>query len=132
VAILFEKGHTLGEFFTLQNNESGQLGGNRRWGADFVHDETQGRGVDEIEHVIEGGRQAVDILAIEGSDEALVEFGDDGVGGFITSVLYGLHLIDPHGKVAGIGEYAPKQFGSIGDIAGKFSEKVEKLGVAGD
>ena len=74
----------------------------------------------------------MDILAIEGSDEALVEFSDDGVGRLVTFVLDGLHLIDPHGKVAGIGEYAAEQFGSIGEIAGKFSEKVEKLGVTGD
>jgi hypothetical protein len=74
----------------------------------------------------------MDILAIEGSDEALVEFGDDGVGGLVAFVFDGLHLIHPHGKVAGVSEDAAEQFGTLGEIAGKFSEEVEKLGVAGD
>ena len=74
----------------------------------------------------------MDILTVEGSDEALVEFGDDGVGSLVAFMLDGLHLADAHGKVAGVGEDAAEQFGSVGEVAGKFSEEVEKLGIAGD
>jgi hypothetical protein len=74
----------------------------------------------------------VDILTIEGSDEALVELGDDGMGGLVAFVLDGLHLTDAHGKIAGVGEDAAEQFGSVGKVPGKFSEEVEKLSIAGD
>jgi hypothetical protein len=47
-------------------------------------------------------------------------------------MLDGLHLVDAHGKVSGIRQYAAEQFGAVGEIAGKLSEKVKKLGIAGD
>ena len=68
----------------------------------------------------------------KGRDEALVEFGDDGVRGLVALVLDGLHLVDPHGKIARISENGAKQLGAVGEVAGKLSEEVEELGVAGD
>ena len=38
----------------------------------------------------------------KGVMKALVEFGDDGVGGLVAFVLDGLHLADAHGNIARI------------------------------
>src|ERR1035437_7414062 len=57
VAVLFEQGNALGQFFALQDDESGQLGRDGRRRGDFVHHEAQGRGGYKIEHVVEGGGQ---------------------------------------------------------------------------
>ena len=132
VAVLFKQGDALGQFLALQDDEPGQFSGDRRRRGDFVHHQTQGRGIYKIEDVVERGSQTVDVLAIERSDEALVELGDDGVGGFVASVLDGLHLTDPHGKIAGVSEDGAEQFGSLGEIAGEFGEKIKEFGVAGD
>jgi len=42
-------------------------------GVTTVHHEPQARGVYEIQHVVERGSQAVDVLAIKRSDETLIE-----------------------------------------------------------
>ena len=131
-AVLFEQRDAFGEFLALQDDNSGQLGRDRRWRRDFVHHQAQGGGVYEVEHIVERGGQAVDVLAIERRDEALVEFGDDGVRSLVTFVFDGLHLIDPHGKIARVSENGSKQFGAVGEVAGKLSEEVEELSVAGD
>ena len=74
----------------------------------------------------------MDVLAIERSDEGLVEFCNDCVSGFITFMLNGLHLADSHGQIPRVGQDGAQQLGSIGEIAREFSEKVKKLGIAGD
>jgi hypothetical protein len=55
-----------------------------------------------------------------------------GVGSLVAFVFDALHLAYPHCAIAGIGEDAAEQFGSLGEVAGKFSEKVEKRSIAGD
>ena len=42
----------------------------------------------------------MNVLAVERRDEALVQFGDDRVGGLVALVLDGLDLLDAHVEVA--------------------------------
>ena len=74
----------------------------------------------------------MNVLAIKGSDEGLIQLGDDGVGSLVPAMLNGLHLADPHSEISGIGEDGTKQFGSIGEIGRKFGKQLEKFSIAGD
>ena len=49
------------------------------------------RGVGVIQHVIDGARQAMDILAVEGGDEGMVQLIDENAADLIR---FGLELID--------------------------------------
>src|SRR5579863_10713273 len=72
VAVFLQQRNSLSEFFALQDDDSGKLGGNRRRRVDLIHDQAQGRGVYKIQDIVEGGGEAVDILTIKGGDKRLV------------------------------------------------------------
>jgi hypothetical protein len=70
--------------------------------------------------------EAVDVFAVERSNESLIEFGEDGVGDFVALMLdrfYGLYLFGNAGVVR---EHLLKSFGSDDDVFGLFGEKVEE------
>ena len=69
VAVLFQQGDAFRKFLALQDDQSSEFGRNRRRSVDLVHDQAQGRGVHEIEDVIQRGREAVNVLAVKRCDE---------------------------------------------------------------
>ncbi len=50
--------------------------------------------LDRVQHVVQGGGELIDVLAIDGSDERGVEPPDDGVRHFVALVLA---VLDPPG-----------------------------------
>ena len=64
-----------------------KFGRDRRRSGDLVHHQPHSSGIDIIEHVIQRGSQTVDVLAIERSDEALIELGDDGMGAIVAAMF---------------------------------------------
>jgi len=69
------------------DEDIGHLGGA---GADLGHpvdNQAGGDGVNEVEDVVELGGELVDVLAVEGRDEGLVELGDDFVGELVAAML---------------------------------------------
>ena len=68
----------------------------------------------------------MDVFAIEWRDEALIELGDDGVGGAIALVLDGLHLLNAHAKVVRILEDAAEELRALREVARKLVEEFEK------
>jgi hypothetical protein len=47
----------------------------------------------------------------------------------VALMLDGLDLLDAHVEVAGIFEDAAEKLGSVGKVAGEFSEELEELGI---
>ena len=74
----------------------------------------------------------MNVLTVKRRDKALVEFSNDGVGGAVALVLNRLHLLDPHVEIAGIFQNVPEKLRALGEIAGEFGEKLEKLGIVGN
>src|SRR5580704_7906505 len=72
-----------------RNQDSDEVHGALSDGVDPVKDETAGCGVDEVDDVIKPIAKLVDILAVEGSDEGLVELGKKVVGDLIAFMLNG-------------------------------------------
>jgi hypothetical protein len=68
----------------------------------------------------------VDILAIEGRDEGLVELGEEVVGDFVAFMLDGLDALDLFGDTSVVREHFHQGFGADVDILGLLSEEVEK------
>ena len=50
--------------------------------------------INEIQHVVERARQAVNVFAIERSDKGLIEFGQDIVGHLVAEMLNVFEFLD--------------------------------------
>jgi hypothetical protein len=72
----------------------GQLQGFRGDALDVVERGALGDVLDGIEDVVHGVDEAVDLVAIEGGDEALVELGDGFVGDLVGGLFDGLDGAD--------------------------------------
>ncbi|MFM1744345.1 MAG: hypothetical protein RLZZ630_282 [Bacteroidota bacterium] len=62
---------------------------------DLVQLDALGGTMDEINHIVEGGDQAVDILAVEGGDEIPAQFEEDLMGDLVAPVFELLDLTEP-------------------------------------
>jgi hypothetical protein len=68
----------------------------------------------------------VDIFAVKGRDEGLVELGQQAVCNFVTFVLDGLDALDLLGDSSVVQEHFEEGFGPLANIVGLLGEKVEK------
>src|SRR5882672_1615798 len=88
--------------------------------------EAAGGGVNEVDDVVEAAAKLVDVFAIKGGNEGLVQLGEDSVSDFVAFVLEGfddLHLLGHAGVVR---EHFEKGVGASIDIDGLFGEEVEE------
>jgi hypothetical protein len=68
----------------------------------------------------------VDILAIEGRDEGLVELGEEIVSDLVAFVLDSLDALDLFGYAGVVREHFHERFGAVMDVLGLLREKVEE------
>ena len=61
----------------------------------------------------------MNVFAIKWRDEALIQFGDDGMGGAVGLVLDGLYLLDPHFQIVRVLQYTPQQLRALRQVSGK-------------
>src|SRR6267378_3697943 len=83
-------------------------------------------GVNEVDDVVEAAAKLVDVFAIKGGNEGLVQLGEDSVSDFVAFVLEGfddLHLLGHAGVVR---EHFEKGVGASIDIDGLFGEEVKE------
>src|SRR5579871_109136 len=129
--MFFQLGDGFPQLLGLADDDLGELGGIGRHLLNVVHDQAVAGGIDEIEHVIEGGGEAVHVLAVERSDEGLVEPGQNGVGQLVGGVFV---LLDPGNArrdVAIILQQLGEDAGALGDLRGKVGKHVEELVITG-
>jgi hypothetical protein len=69
----------------------------------------------------------MDVLTVEGRNEALVELGHNRMRRPVGIVLDVLNLLDPGSEIMGILENTAQEFGSFGQVAGKLGEHLEEL-----
>src|SRR5207248_961017 len=93
---------------------------------DAVEHETAGGGVDEDDHIVEAAAEFINVFAVKGSDEGLIELGEEGVGYFVPFMLDGLddlHLFRHAGVVR---EHFQEGVGPHMDIRCLFGEEVKE------
>src|SRR5450432_1057041 len=132
VMLLAQARQGVGELVRLLNNDIGQPGGGRRSARDLVHNQPNTRGIDEIQHVIERGSQAVDVFAIERRDEGLIELGENIVGHVVATVLDVLELLHAGFNVLEVLQQLLEQAGAVAKVAGHFGKHIEELRVSGN
>src|SRR5580700_10651333 len=72
VVALLQVGYGLLQFFALGQNEPRQLPRLRRRLRNSVHDNSGASSIDEVDDVVQGGGQGVNVLSVERCDECLV------------------------------------------------------------
>src|SRR5256884_9512677 len=95
-------------------------------GSDPVDDEALGGGLEVVEHVVEAGREVVDVLAVERRDEGRVQPFDDLVRDLVARVL---DLFDRVRLGPGVGEGVDQlleEAGGLDDVPGLLLEVVEE------
>ena len=97
-----------------------------------VHHESCSGSVDEIENIVQRRRQLMDIFAVEGSDERLVEFGQDGVRKFIAVTFNAADAFDLLLHVAVVGKEIDQGLRPGNQVVGHCGEHREKTGVFRD
>src|SRR5436190_16265096 len=93
---------------------------------DPVADEPLGGGLEVVQHVVDAGREVVDVLAVERRDEGRVQPFDDLVGDLVARVL---DLFDRVRLGPGVGEGVDQlleEAGSLDDVPGLLLEVVEE------
>src|ERR1700730_5342132 len=103
-----------------------QVLGTQADGVHAVQDEAAGGGIDEVDHVVKPAAQFVDIFAVEGRDEGLVQLGENVVGDFVALMLDGLDTLHLFGDAGGVRAHLKKSFGSEVDVVRMLGEKVKK------
>lgn len=68
----------------------------------------------------------MDILAVEGRNERLVELDEEMVGNFVAFVLDGFDALHLLGHAGVVREHFDKGFGAVVDVFGLLGEKVEE------
>src|SRR5436309_268804 len=93
---------------------------------DPVDDEALGGGLEEVEHVVEAGREVVDVLAVDRRDEGRVEPPDDLVGDLVARVF---DFLDGVSLGPGVGEsvdHLVEEAGGPNDVLGLLLEGIEE------
>src|SRR5713226_3408874 len=93
---------------------------------DPIDDEALGGGLEEVEHVVEAGREVVDVLAVDRRDEDRVEPPDDLVSDLVASVL---DLLDRVGLGPGVREGVDQlveEAGGPDNVLGLLLELIEE------
>src|SRR6266571_2578735 len=91
-----------------------------------VDDEALGGRLEEVEHVVEAGREVVDVLAVDRRDEGRVEPPDDLVGDLVARVF---DFLDGVGLGPGVGEGVDQlveEAGGPNDVLGLLLEVIKE------
>jgi hypothetical protein len=100
---------------------------------DFVHaveDEAAGSGVGEVQHIVELGAELVDVLAVKGRDEGLVELQEDVVSDFVALVLDGLDVLRLFRHAGVVREHFHERSCAGLDVFRLHGEEIEKTLIA--
>ncbi len=98
-------------------------------GADGIHaveHETAGGGVNEVDDVVQLAAELMNVFAVEGRDEGLVQLGEDGMGNLVAFMLKGfddLHLLGDGGVMR---EHFEQGIGPGVDVLGLLDEEAEE------
>ena len=116
----------------MPHDHRGKLRRGRRRAIDLVGNKAVARGVHEIENVIQAGGKFVNVLAVKGRDERLVQLDVDLVSHFIAATLdfldavYRLlNLLETEKKIA-------QNCRTLRDIVGNLHEHLKKFSVSRD
>src|SRR4051795_10962875 len=99
-------------------------------GLDLVEAEVVGDLFRVVDDVVEGARQRVDVLAVDRSDEHLVEAADDVVGDAVALLLADQDVARHSGVLGVAAQHLVEQVGRPHDVAGGLLEEVEELTVS--
>ena len=105
------------DFDSGRDEDFDEVDGTFADGVDAIEDETAGGGVDEVDDVVELVAELVNVFAVEGSDEGLIELGEDDMGDFVALVLDGFDDLDLFGDAGVVREHLEEGFGTVVDIA---------------
>jgi len=127
-----EMGQGVMEQLDLLHDDRGLLDGGRGRRLDAVEDERVGRLLDEVDDVVEGTDQGIDVLAVERCDERRLEPMPDLVADLVAAVLR-----RPDLRGTGLGlvvrpEHGLEQPGAAEDVRGILDEEIEESNVARD
>ena len=92
------------------------------------HESTSGR-VDQVDDVVHGAAEFVNVLTIKRRDEGLVELAEDLVGDFVAIVFDSLDALDLFWNAGVVFEHLDEGLGPGHDIFGLLLEQNEKIPV---
>jgi two-component system phosphate regulon sensor histidine kinase PhoR len=120
------------ELLALLHDDRRLLDGHRCRGVDSIEDEGVGGLLDEVEDIVEGTDQAVDVLAIERRDEGPFETVADLVAELVAAVLGVADLLRPLFRGVVGSEHRLEQAGRAEDVCRILGEEVEEPFLAWD
>ncbi len=112
----FERANSQFDFRGGRNQDLNEIEGSVADAIDAIEHKTAGGGIDQVDDVVEAAAELVNVFTVEGGDEGLIQFGEEGVGDFVAFVLDGfddLHLFRNAGVVR---EHFMQGFGAHMDI----------------
>jgi hypothetical protein len=120
------------ELLALLDDDRRLLDRDRRGRLDAIQDEGVGALLDEVDHVVEGADERVDILAIEGRHERRLEAPADLVTELVSTVLRVADLLCALLRSVVGAEHRLEQAGRPEHVRGVLGEQVEEALLAGD
>ena len=112
------------------NQDLDEFYGSSADGVHAVKHKTAGGGVDEVDYVVQAAAKLVNVFTVKGSDEGLIQLGEQGVRKLVAFVLYGfddLHLLRDAGIVR---EHFEQGFGPHMNVRCLFGEEVKETHLA--
>src|SRR3954454_23049367 len=97
---------------------------------DLVEPQVVGDLVDEVDDVVQVGRELEDVLAVDRRDERRVQLVVDVVGDPVALLLADHDVAREVGAVGEVGEHLVEQVRAARDVARRLLEQVEELAVA--
>src|SRR5262249_16202350 len=96
-------------------------------GGNAIEDEAAGSCVDQINDVVELAAERMNIFAIEGDDESLIQFGENGVRDFVAVVLDGFDALNLFGHAGVMREQFDETARSFLDVLRLLDEQLKKI-----
>ena len=93
---------------------------------DAIQHEAAGRGVDQVDHVVQTAAKLVNIFAIERCYESLIQLGQNGVRDFVAVVLDRLDLLNLFGNAGVMLQHPEQRFCADNNVVGLLVKKVKK------
>ena len=114
------------KFLSLLQNQAGQIERGRRWICNAIHQNASAGGVKEIQYIVEGRGECVNILAIERRDEGLVQLGEDVMSDFVARTFDTTEFSNFGLDVFVIGEKIHHDAGAGDQVLGRLGEHLEE------
>src|SRR6185436_4259833 len=120
--------------FGALHDELGQLDHGRMHDIDFIQLHPLGSSMDKIENVVENGSQALDVFAIERSDECASHFFENFMRDIVTPVFKMLDLFEVNSSLfrRRMGEPFIQHFGDDDEVGRCLLKKRVKFFVFGN